>query len=185
MPRIEGTLDPLALVALLLGLVGFVAGWWRGRRLRGTRLANAYEHVFQADLADALRIWGGAQVFAALAWMLRFDRFDMPLWSGLVLLLGACTALIAWWRADHAHWPRLAQRLPDEARPRAESETWQYGLIAAAIGVFVGYLLGFALGFMQPIHLLLALFMGIASYPIGLAFFSPKAVMRRGGLAAT
>jgi hypothetical protein len=116
--------------------------------------------------------------------MLRFDRFSMPFWSDLVLLLGASAALIAWWRADHADWPRGAQAPAGETQPRAESETWQYGLLAAATGIFAGYLLGTALGFMQPIHLLLALFVGTASYPIGLVSFSPRAVLHRRGMPA-
>jgi hypothetical protein len=182
--RTDGTLDPIVLAALGLGLVGFITGWRRGRRLRRAPLAGAYEHVFQVDLADALRIWGGAQAFAGLAWILRFDRFSMPFWSDLALLLGTSAALMAWWRAAHADWPRIALGPAGEARPRAESETWQYGLLAAAMGVFAGYLLGIALGFMQPIHLLLALFVGTASYPIGLVFFSPKAVLHRGSMPA-
>lgn len=178
--RTDGTLDPIVLAAFALGLSGLLAGWRRERRLRRAPLAGAFEHVFQLDLANALRIWGGAQVFAGLAWILRFDRFSMALWSDVVLLLGASTALIAWWRADHADWSRGAQVHAGEEGPRAESETWQYGLLAAAAGAFAGYSLGIVFGFMGPVHLLLALFVGTASYPIGLALFSPRPVLFRG-----
>ena len=65
-------------------------------------------------------------------------------------------------------------------RPRAESETWQYGLLAAAAGAFAGYSLGIVFGFMGPVHLLLGLFVGTASYPIGLVLFSPRPVLFRG-----
>lgn len=174
--RTGGTLDPVVLAGFALGIVGLVAGWRRKRWLRHAPLAGAYEHVFQVDLADALRIWGVAQLLAGLAWILRFDRFSMSLWSELVLLLGASAALIVWWRADHADWSRGGQTSPGGATPRAESETWQYGLLAAAIGVFAGYTLGIVYGFMGPMHLLLSLFVGTASYPIGLVFFSPKPV---------
>jgi hypothetical protein len=177
--RTDGALDPIVLAGFALGLVGLVAGWRRKHRLRRAPLAGAFEHVYQVDLADALRIWGGAQVFAGLAWILRFDRFSMPFWSDIVLLLGTAAALIAWWRGDHADWTRSASPSAMEAKPRAESETWQYGLLVAAIGAFAGYSLGIVLGFMGPIHLLLALFVGTANYPAGLVLFSPRPVLFR------
>lgn len=174
--RTDGTLDPIVLAAFAVGFFGLVFGWRRERRLRRVPMGGAFEQVFQVDLANALRIWGGAQAFAGLAWILRFDRFSMPLWSDLVLLLGASAALIAWWRTDHADWNRGVQSQAGQAKPRAESETWQYGLLAGAAGAFAGYSLGIVFGFMGPVHLLLSLFVGGASYPIGLVLFSPRPV---------
>ena len=177
-------MSPLFAVDLACGAIAIVGGVWLRRRMARRPAFDLDDRVVALDMASALRTWGTAVlILGVLAVSGLPGGFDLPLWSVLALGVGATatTIVLIRWR-----WEGWALREDDPAPDRAmvESETGQYGLLAAVGTTLVAYFVGLAIGSMQPVHAVAAVLEGTAGYALGLAIATPQSKIRAGPLEA-
>lgn len=170
----------LAFVAdVTLGLLAVIAAAVVRRRVNRRPPLDLDDEVVARDLASALRAWGAAiTILGLLALSGMPGGFDQPLWSMLVLGIGAVGATVIGVRWRWEGWT-LHGDAPLAGRPIVESETWQYALLVGGGTTFVAYFIGLSIGLMQPVHATVAVLEGIAGGALGYVLWTPRTKITR------
>lgn len=166
-------------VDMILGLLAVMAAWVLRRRVNRRPPMDLDDEVVARDLASALRTWGAATTILGLLALSHLPGgFDQPLWSLLVLAIGAIGATVVGVRWRWEGWA-LGEEAPTPDRPIVDSETWQYALLAGGGTMFVAYFLGLGIGLMQPVHVTVAALEGIAGGALGYVVWMPRTKVTR------
>lgn len=173
-------IDPVILASLALAVAAILYAVRLRRRLRAHPRRAAGYHVLRLDLNSALLAWGVAQVGVVLGWALRLEGLRMPAWSYLGLLIGAAIAVVAW-RKDHDRaWSADARaeggdELTDAGTRQVRSETWEFGILGAAVIGLVTYMVSVGHAFPHPLHWVISGLGMLAGYGLGIAVWTPRA----------
>lgn len=170
--------DPLIMLAGLLGLIALALGWLERRRLRKRLPRGPAYQVFRQDAATALMVWGAAQLALAAGWALRIEGLRMPIWPYIGLLVGVAAAVFLI-RRERRNWPSLAktdgvEQLPDGRVQRGMSQTWEMGFLVAGGAGLLSYLASAGHAYAHPIHWLTTGLSMLPAYALGVAIWSPR-----------